>query len=144
MQDAKDILENSDFSLGTRCLPSNPSVRRINLPRRFEEHLFYLDMKRSIKQLAIAFAVFPILVHAQPHENSTREQVQAEMIEIQRAGYDGAHDNTTYPSDIQAASAKAVARPTSPERTIKACVNNSPLNRADGVSQAEWNAMYAH
>lgn len=100
-------------------------------------------MKSSSKQLAIAFAVFPILGYTQPHENSTREHVQADMIEIQRAGYDGAHDNTTYPSDIQAASAKAVARPTSPEQAVKGGANTSPLKRADGVSQAEWNAMYA-
>jgi hypothetical protein len=54
--------------------------------------------------LATPFASF-----AQSNAPVTRESVRAELIQLQKAGYNPASDQTQYPSNIQAASARLYA-----------------------------------
>jgi hypothetical protein len=55
--------------------------------------------------LATPFASF-----AQSNAPVTRESVRAELVQLQKAGYNLASDQTQYPSNIQAASARVYAQ----------------------------------
>jgi hypothetical protein len=64
-------------------------------------------MKSLIKAVAIAavLAAAPVVSFAQSNPSGlTRAQVRAELIQLEKAGYDPAMSNdATYPADIQAA-----------------------------------------
>lgn len=69
-------------------------------------------MKAIIKAAAIAVAlVVPAISFAQTSNGPlTREQVRAQLIELEHAGYNPAHGNRgTYPAEIQAAEARVAA-----------------------------------
>lgn len=61
--------------------------------------------------LAIACAM-PALSIAQENQNGvTRQKVRAELIELEKAGYDPHRvDDATFPADLQAAEAKVAAQ----------------------------------
>ncbi|MEM5404225.1 DUF4148 domain-containing protein [Paraburkholderia unamae] len=59
---------------------------------------------KALKLLALAaLAAAPVLSFAQSNEPVTRAQVRAELVQLQKAGYNPAADETQYPSNIQAA-----------------------------------------
>jgi len=65
---------------------------------------------KALKLLALAaLAVAPVLSFAQSNEPVTRAQVRAELVQLQKAGYNPASDETQYPSNIQAALARVEA-----------------------------------
>nr|WP_074267583.1 DUF4148 domain-containing protein [Paraburkholderia phenazinium] len=70
-----------------------------------------MKMIVNIRNLVIGFAVvLPILASAQ--ENSTpvtREQVRAELVALEKAGYHPGKPSPYYPADIQAAEARVRA-----------------------------------
>jgi hypothetical protein len=82
-------------------------------------------MKSLIKAVAIAaMLAAPIVSFAQSNEPVTRAQVRAELVQLEKAGYNPtAGDNATYPVAIQAAEAKVVAE--------DASSNGNSLARAD-------------
>src|ERR1700694_1335563 len=58
-----------------------------------------------------ALAIPAISSFAQSNEPVTRAQVKAELVQLEKAGYNPAmRDDTTYPADIQAAEAKVAAQ----------------------------------
>jgi Domain of unknown function (DUF4148) len=70
-------------------------------------------MKAIVKTTAIAIAlVVPGLSFAQTSDSPlTRDQVRAQLIELEHAGYNPAHGNRgTYPAEIQAAEARVAAQ----------------------------------
>ncbi|WP_296653313.1 DUF4148 domain-containing protein [Paraburkholderia sp.] len=102
-------------------------------------------MKSLIQAVAVAAAlVVPVASFAQSHSTITREQVRAELVQLEQVGYHvGEGDNTNYPEAIQAAEARVAAL------NAKTGVGGV----ADGSSQAggqpkvsaqDWNAMYNH
>lgn len=53
----------------------------------------------------------PVISFAQANSTVTREQVRADLIQLEQAGYHvGDGDNTNYPADIQAAEARVAAQ----------------------------------
>jgi hypothetical protein len=61
--------------------------------------------------LAIGGLAGPVVSFAQSVEPVTREQVYADLLRVEAAGYHvGDGDNTTYPAQIQAAEAKIAAQ----------------------------------
>jgi hypothetical protein len=68
-------------------------------------------MKSLIKAVAFALAfAAPVVSFAQSNEPLTRAEVRAQLIQIEKAGYNpSAADDSTYPADVQAAEAKVAA-----------------------------------
>lgn len=65
---------------------------------------------KALKLLALAaLAAAPVLSFAQSNEPVTRAQVRAELVQLQKAGYNPAADETQYPRNIQAALARVDA-----------------------------------
>ncbi|SAL74874.1 membrane protein [Caballeronia peredens] len=67
--------------------------------------------KSIVPAIAIA-AVLAVPGFAQAREDGpvTRAQVRADLVQLERAGYNPAADETTYPADIQAAEARVHAQ----------------------------------
>lgn len=60
----------------------------------------------GIAAVALAFAA-PVASFAQSNQSVTRAQVRAEIVQLEKAGYNpGVVNDTTYPADIQAAEAR--------------------------------------
>ncbi|SAK46321.1 DUF4148 domain-containing protein [Caballeronia ptereochthonis] len=66
-------------------------------------------MKSFVKAMAVAaVAVAPALSFAQAGSSLTRDQVKQDLRQVEAAGYDPSRsDQTSYPSDIQAAESRA-------------------------------------
>lgn len=69
-------------------------------------------MKSLIKAVAIAAVLaIPAVSFAQSNQPVTRAQVRAELVQLEKAGYNPAvSSDPTYPEDIQAAEAKVAAQ----------------------------------
>ncbi|QSN64079.1 MULTISPECIES: DUF4148 domain-containing protein [unclassified Caballeronia] len=55
---------------------------------------------------AAALAVAPIVTFAQSGNDITRAQVRAELVQLEKAGYNPASDHSQYPKNIEAAVAR--------------------------------------
>lgn len=68
-------------------------------------------MKTLIHVAAVALAVSPILALAQSDQNQpvTRAEVRAELIQLEKAGYDPSTRDPYYPNNLQAAEARVQA-----------------------------------
>jgi hypothetical protein len=69
-------------------------------------------MKSLIQAFVVAAVLAaPVVSFAQSNASVTRAQVRAELVQLEKAGYNPAEaENTTYPADIQAAEAKVAAQ----------------------------------
>ncbi|WP_176053164.1 DUF4148 domain-containing protein [Paraburkholderia caribensis] len=69
-------------------------------------------MKNLFQMVVLASALAsPITVFAQSNQPVTRAQVRAELIEIEKAGYNPSRgEDPYYPADVQAAEAKLSAQ----------------------------------
>jgi hypothetical protein len=100
-------------------------------------HLFVQEigiMKTLIAlSLAVSALVAPALSFAQTQAPLTRAQVYADLVRVERAGYNPTtSDDATYPADIQAAEAKIAAQDAT--QTDNAAANTSaPV--ADATSE---------
>jgi Domain of unknown function (DUF4148) len=68
---------------------------------------------KSLVYAVVAAAVLaaPIVSFAQSNQQPvTRAEVKAQLIQVEKAGYNPNGDNITYPADIQAAEAKVNAQ----------------------------------
>ncbi|WP_233852194.1 DUF4148 domain-containing protein [Paraburkholderia sp. HD33-4] len=66
---------------------------------------------KLIKSLIVAAVVaVPAVSFAQSNAALTRAQVRAELIQLEKAGYNPAADYDTYPQNIQAAEARVSAQ----------------------------------
>jgi hypothetical protein len=65
---------------------------------------------KVIQSLIVAAAVaLPAFAFAQSNQPITRAEVRAQLVELQKAGYNPASDQTQYPQNIQAAQARVDA-----------------------------------
>ncbi|TDQ97512.1 DUF4148 domain-containing protein [Paraburkholderia silvatlantica] len=63
-----------------------------------------MKLAQSLAAAALAALVaVPALSFAQSSEPVTRAEVKAELVQLQKAGYNPASDNTQYPANLQAA-----------------------------------------
>ena len=101
-------------------------------------------MKSLIQAVVVAAALAaPVAVFAQSNAPVTRAQVRAELVQLEKAGYNpAAADDATYPADIQAAEAKVAAQNDATGVGLDA--NGSSDAGRPTVSKADWNAMYSH
>jgi hypothetical protein len=102
-------------------------------------------MKSLIQAVVIAAALAaPAAVFAQSSQPVTRAQVRAELVQLEKAGYDpAARNDATYPAEIQAAEAKVAAQ-NGAASGYGGVVNGSSEAGRPAVSKADWNAMYSH
>jgi hypothetical protein len=60
-----------------------------------------------VKSLVVAaFVAVPALSFAQSNQPLTRAEVRAQLVELQKAGYNPVHEEASYPQDILAALAR--------------------------------------
>ncbi|PQV49312.1 DUF4148 domain-containing protein [Paraburkholderia sp. BL21I4N1] len=100
-------------------------------------------MKSLLKAVVIvASLAASATVFAQSGSRITREQVRAELVQLEAAGYHvGDGDQAHYPDAIQAAEARVAAR----NSDVSGYGGNPAGTSQSGrpaVSQADWNAMY--
>jgi hypothetical protein len=67
-------------------------------------------MKLASIIVAAALAIPAVSSFAQSNQPLTRAEVKAELVQLERAGYNPSMDRTTYPVEIQAAEAKVTAQ----------------------------------
>ena len=68
-------------------------------------------MKTLISAVVVAAAlVAPVASFAQSNQPVTRAQVRAELVQLEKAGYNPLSDQATYPANIQAAQARVDAQ----------------------------------
>ena len=101
-------------------------------------------MKSLIQAVVVAAALAaPVAVFAQSSQPVTRAQVRAELVQLEKAGYDpAARNDATYPTEIQAAEAKVAAQ--NDATGVGDVANGSSDTGRTAVSKADWNAMYNH
>jgi hypothetical protein len=102
-------------------------------------------MKNLIQAVVVAAALAaPVAVFAQSNQPVTRAQVRAELIQLEKAGYNPARgQDPYYPADIQAAEAKVAAQNGATSGYGGVASGSSDAGRP-AVSKADWNAMYNH
>lgn len=68
-------------------------------------------MKTLISAVVVAAAlVAPVASFAQSNQPVTRAEVRAELVQLEKAGYNPVGDSVTYPANIQAAQARVDAQ----------------------------------
>lgn len=76
-----------------------------------DRHSFEVNIEKVIQSLIVAAAVaLPVLSFAQSNPPLTRAEVRAQLVELQKAGYNPASDETQYPKNIEAAEARLSAQ----------------------------------
>lgn len=86
--------------------------------------------------IASALAV-PALAQAQSNGPITRAEVRAQLVQLERAGYNPASDHTTYPANIQAAQARVNAQQGVAESSFGGAAEGaSASGRAAGIVNA--------
>jgi Domain of unknown function (DUF4148) len=95
------------------------------------------NMKSSIYVvLAASFLAAPIASFAQQSGSLTREQVRAELIQLQKAGYDANATDATYPANLQAALARVAAQNQAQAQVQAAPQDSEYGTSSSGTSQA--------
>ncbi|SAL19562.1 membrane protein [Caballeronia udeis] len=99
-------------------------------------------MKSLIQAAVVAVALAaPVAVFAQSNAPLTRAQVRAELVQLEKAGYQpGQGDNVSYPAQIQAAEARVAAQNGATD--VGGVASGSSDAGRPAVSKADWNAMY--
>jgi hypothetical protein len=94
-------------------------------------------MKSSIYAvIAVALLAAPIVSFAQQTGSVTREQVRAELIQLQQAGYNANASDTTYPENLQTALARVAAQNQAQAQMQAAPQDTSYGTSSSGSSQA--------
>jgi hypothetical protein len=99
-------------------------------------------MKSLIQAVVVAAAlVAPVAAFAQANQGVTRAQVRAELVQLEKAGYNPSRgEDPYYPADIQAAEAKVAAQ--NAATGVGGVASGSSDAGRPTVSKADWNAMY--
>jgi hypothetical protein len=99
--------------------------------------------KSIIPAIALASVLaMPAISSAQSNGPVTREQVRAELVQLENAGYRVGSGHASYPDEIQAAEAKVAAEKGAADGYGGTAGGSSAAGRA-AVSTADWNAMYS-
>jgi hypothetical protein len=80
-------------------------------PRPLYAVFIWRKLMKLVQSLLVAALVaVPAVSFAQSTHALTRADVRAELVQLQKAGYNPASDNTQYPSNIEAAEARIAAQ----------------------------------
>jgi len=89
-------------------LPILNSLKRKRVfARKQDLEVSIMKLSTIIVAAALAVPAFSAFAQSQP---LTRADVKAQLVQVERAGYNPTTDRTTYPAEIQAADAKIAAR----------------------------------
>jgi Domain of unknown function (DUF4148) len=86
--------------------------------------------------LAAVLAVPAVSSFAQSNAPVTRAQVRAELVQLEKAGYNPNANDTTYPADIQAAEARVAAQNGTAETSYGPSVSGSSQSGRVGAPVA--------
>ena len=88
-----------------------------------------MNIKSLVSAVAIASALAAPAVSFAQQSNGpvTRAQVRAELVQLEKAGYDPASDQTEYPKNIQAAEARVAAQ----DEVAKASMSHGEIRKID-------------
>ncbi|SMG55305.1 DUF4148 domain-containing protein [Paraburkholderia susongensis] len=112
-------------------------------------------MKLVQSLIVAALVAVPVasFAQAQPQHALTRAEVRAELVQLQKAGYSPASDNTQYPRNIEAAEARisagdnaAVSAYGGVAKGTSDSGSRAPMNRAAAVGSnaMSFGSIYAH
>jgi hypothetical protein len=74
------------------------------------DRLFASSRKSLVHAVIVVSALAaPVVSFAQSNAPVTRAEVRAQLVQLEKAGYDPAHNDPEYPADIQAAEARVAA-----------------------------------
>lgn len=101
-------------------------------------------MKSLIQAVVIAAALAaPVAVFAQSNQPTTHAQVRAELVQLEKAGYNPAADDLNYPANLQAAQAR-VAEQNGSASAIGGAVSGSSVSGAHAYkTEAEATGPYS-
>ena len=82
---------------------------------------------KSLIQAVVVAAVLaaPVASFAQSNAPLSRAQVRAELVQLEKAGYNPNASDPAYPADIQAAQARVVAQNDATQTSYGALINGS-------------------
>lgn len=104
-------------------------------------------MKSLMQAVVVAAAlVAPVMSYAQSDApRLTRAQVRAELVQLEKAGYNPSNgEDAHYPAQIEAAEAKVAAQNAAASGYGGTATGSSQSGGHATVSRADWNAMYNH
>jgi hypothetical protein len=98
-------------------------------------------MKLVQSLIVAALVAVPVVSFAQSSQPLTRAQVRAELVQLEKAGYNPAGDYTNYPQNIEAAEARVNAQ----NEAYGSSANGSSASGAplSSVSSSQDNSVYA-
>jgi hypothetical protein len=118
-------------------------VTRSTADHQLLELVFIMTSLIKAVVVVVASLVASATVFAQSNTRITREQVRAELVQLQQAGYHvGDGDQAHYPEAIQAAEARIAAQNNNAS-AYGGGVAGSTQSGRPAVSAADWNAMYS-
>jgi hypothetical protein len=92
--------------------------------------VFWRKLMKLVQSLLVAALVaVPVASFAQSDHALTRADVRAELVQLQKAGYNPASDNTQYPTNIEAALSRIQAEKGAAYGGVAAGQSNSGAHR---------------
>jgi hypothetical protein len=108
----------------------------------------FIMFKALVPAVIIASALAaPTYAFAQSNAPVTRGQVEAELAQLERAGYNPASDQTQYPSNIQAAEQRVAAQNETANTSYGPSTSGTSASGARGVIQPSASfdsSLYLH
>lgn len=114
-------------------------------------------MKLVQSLIVAALVSVPVVSFAQAEQPVTRAEVRAELVQLQKAGYNGGGDDAQYPQDLQAALSRidanqgsAVAAYGGVAKDSSAAGSRTPMKHAHASANASaaqvvgFGDLYAH
>lgn len=96
----------------------------------------------------IGMLVAPLLSLSQTGTHPTRAEVRAELVQLEKAGYNPARrDEATYPGDIQAAEARVAAQKTAaglPASGMGSSTGSASQSGSSSTSHHSTSTLYEH
>jgi hypothetical protein len=100
-----------------------------------DNHWRFIMFKTIIPAVVIASALAaPSFAFAQSNSPVTRAQVRAELVQLEKAGYNPASDRTQYPANIQAAEQRVSAQDGVAQRSYGSSVSGTSASGAPVAS----------
>jgi hypothetical protein len=114
-----------------------------------------MKLVQSLVVAALVAAPVVSFAQSQPQQGLTRAEVRAELVQLEKAGYNPASDNTQYPQNILAAQARVSAGHDAASyggvaSGDSASGSHAPMKRAaadsasDGSNVIGLGSIYAH
>ncbi|GAB6850694.1 DUF4148 domain-containing protein [Paraburkholderia kururiensis] len=105
-------------------------------------------MKLVQSLIVAAVVAVPAVSFAQSSQPLTRAQVRAELVQLEKAGYNPAGDYTQYPANIQAAEARVSAQNRDAASAYGPVITGSPSSGSRATSAQDTipglEPIYAH